>query len=162
MVHGRKFSINPCLPLVALPALHLFLVAFTILVSVRVPGGAYYRILGIDPLAAVVGMVDEGTIFYAVLLVFGTAWWLFIGSIGWKSRDVDMSRPIAALGALLSLFSAAVGIAMTEGPFHEDVHDGVLSVGAIFQYICVGMLCLGALVVTIYSAMAALRRKRRV
>jgi hypothetical protein len=151
----NRFSANSYLPLAALPALYLLLIAFTVLVSLNVPGGAYYRIFGVDPVAAAVGMVYEGAEFYAVLFLVGTAWWLFIGTIGWKSRNRNISRTGAVLGALLSLVSALIGVAMTKDVFHQDLNEGALSLAAIFQYMGVGMLCLGALVVAIYAAMAA-------
>jgi hypothetical protein len=155
MANEKRYSITPYLPLVALPALHALLVAFTMLVSLSVPGGAYYRIFGVDPLAAAVGMVYEGAVFYAVLLLAGTAWWFFIGMIGWKSINRNMGRPVAIIGALLSLLSSLVGITMTKDVLYQDLHRGLLSLTAIFQYAGVGMLCLGAFVVTIYAVIAA-------
>jgi hypothetical protein len=132
------------------------------IISVRVPGGAYYRIFGVDPVGLGVGMISEGAIFYAALLLFGTAWWFFIGTIGWKSRIGNMNRPIAALGALLSLSSAVIAIVITKDALYQDLRDGSLSFAAIVQYACVGMLCLGALVITIYSMTAALGRNKPV
>jgi len=46
----KRFSVTSHLALAGLPALNLLLVAFTMIV----PGGAYYRIFGVDPLAAAV------------------------------------------------------------------------------------------------------------
>jgi hypothetical protein len=155
LVPEKRFSITPYLPLVTLPAFYVLLVVFTMLVSVNVPGGAYYRIFGVDPLAAAVGMVYEGAGFYTVLFLSGTVWWFFIGTIGWKSRNRNISRPASILGTLLSLLSVLIGIAMTKDAFHHDLNGGALSLAAIFQYAGVGILCLGAFVVTIYAVAAA-------
>jgi hypothetical protein len=162
MMEEQKPFIHSYLSLAALPGLNLFLVVLTILVSTSVPGGTYYRIFGVDPVAGAVGMVDEGVLFFSVLLLVGTGWWFFIGYIGWKSRKGMLSRPIAALGAMLSLFSALTRIMATKQTVLQDLRDAKMSVGALCQYACVGLLCLGALVVTIYSASAALGRRKTV
>jgi hypothetical protein len=145
-----------------LPGLHLSLIIFTMFVSAYVPGGAYYRIFGVDPVGVGVGMVSEGAIFYATLLLCGTAWWFFVGAIGWKSAAGGLSRPFAGMGALLSVFTLVTGIALTKDVVSQDIRDGVLSLSAIVQYACVGLLCFGALIVTFYSTMAAFGRTKGV
>jgi hypothetical protein len=136
---------------------YLLLIVLTMVLSATPPGGAYYRMLGVNPLAAMIGMASEGAPFYGVLFLLGTAWWFFIGAIGWSSKSGTMSRPIAALGALLSVFSALAGIGMTTVAMRQD-HE--FSLGAVLQYACVGLLCLGALIVTIYSAKTAFGLRR--
>ena len=148
-------------PLVVLPAIHVILVALTMVLSRDTPGGAYYRIFGVDPLSAMPMMVYDGTLAVIVfILVFGTAWWYFIGRIGWESSQARMSRFGAGLGALLTLFFGVVGVALSMGIVNEDKNDGALSAGAILQYFLVGFLCLGAFVSASCSAKHALRRTK--
>ncbi len=131
------------IPLLLLPGLYVLLAAFTMFQSVRVAGGTYHRIFGVNPVAAVVGMVSEGGWFYGFLLVFGTLWWFCIGYVGWKSWEGSVSRPSSALGVLISLLSVALGVGLTQETLGHD--DAALSAGAIIQYVSVGVLCLGAL-----------------
>jgi hypothetical protein len=126
----------------AVPALYLLLVVFTMYVSSQVPGGAYYRIFGVAPLAAVIG----------------TAWWVLVAYCGWKSKESGM---VAAASALMSLVSVVVMAAvMTKSPFYQDMREGLLSVSAVFQYVGVGVLCLGALTIAIYSTWIAFGRNK--
>src|SRR5579863_5633418 len=111
MVRGAISFIRFYRLLFLLPAVHLLLIILTIFVSAHVPGGAYHRIIGVDPVGAAVGMVSEGAIFYVTLLLCGTAWWLFIGAIGWTSAAGSLSRPFAGLGASLSAFTLLTVIA---------------------------------------------------
>jgi hypothetical protein len=141
----------------AVPALYLLLVVFTMYVSSQVPGGAYYRIFGVAPLAAVIGMVHEGANFYVALLLFGTAWWVLVAYCGWKSKESGM---VAAASALMSLVSVVMAAVMTKSPFYQDMREGLLSVSAVFQYVGVGVLCLGALTIAIYSTWIAFGRNK--
>ncbi len=63
------------LPLIVLPSIHFSLIVLTILLSLKTAGGAVYRVFGVDPLAAVFMMADEGIALPVVgaLLIFGTA-----------------------------------------------------------------------------------------
>ena len=160
MNRPARLAIGSRLRLAALPVVHLFLIVLTMILSYKNPADAYYRIFGVDPLAAAVGMVSEGSAFYGALLIFGTAWWYFIGWIGWVSRNGRINRLSAGLGAILALFFGIIGAKMSTDIFRQDLDDGVLSAGAILQYASLGVLCLGAFVVAAYSAMAALRRKK--
>jgi hypothetical protein len=146
--------------LAVLPAIYSLLALFTILISTTAPGGAYYRIIGVNPLAAMVGMVSEGALFYAALLIFGPAWWFFIGAIGATSRRGGIRRPIAGLGALLSLAFAFGATAMTKSALDEDLRGAGMSAVAVIQYALVGALIWGALVVTFQSTKAAVARGR--
>jgi len=146
--------------LLPLPSLYILLVVFTMIQSTKVDGGTYYRILGVNPILFVVGMVSDGTLFYAFLLVFGTFWWSCIGFIGRKSWDGNASRISGALGVFVAVCTGAIGILMTKDVFYQDQDAGTLSLGAIFQYAGVGMLCLGAIVVAIYAAKTALGHKK--
>ena len=73
-----------------------------------------------------VGMVSEGWPFYVALLL-GAARWLFIGAIGWRTVEGKMSRLIAALGGLLSCFSAFIGEAFSlVGAFKSLIENPVM------------------------------------
>lgn len=158
MVQTKGASVGRYIPLLLLPGLYVLLVTFTMLQSARVAGGTYYRILGVNPAAAAVGMASDGGLFYGFLLVFGTFWWFYIGYIGWKSWDGSVSRLSSALGAIISLVSVALGMGLTQDTFRHD--DITLSVGAVIQYASVGVLCLGALAATISSMIAVFRRNK--
>jgi fumarate reductase subunit D len=155
MANHRNSSAATYIPILALLTLYVLLVAFTIVCSVNVPGGAYYRILGLCPVG-MIGMVYEGPKLDVVLLVSGAAWWLLIGVIGWTSKNRMISRTPALLGALVCLVSAVMSVALTLSPLSEDLHDGNLSLSAILQYGVAAILFLGAVAATIYSAAVAL------
>ena len=161
MPRAISLSTAPALPLVVLPTIHVILVALSMFLSINIPGGAYYRIFGVDPFSAMFMMVYDGTLAVIVfILILGTAWWYFIGRIGWESSQGRMSRLGAGLGALLTLFFGVIGVALSKGVVYEDIHDGALSAGAILQYVLAGLLCLGAFVAAGYSAKHALRGKK--
>lgn len=138
MTREKRLAIKSHLALVVLPTVYVSLVVFTRILSAKEPGGTYYRVLGVNPLAAAVGMVYEGGIFFGVLLIFGTAWWSLIGVIGQETRNGNRSRLSAALGAFLSLFSGVIGAVLTNGVLYRDLHDSGLPVWALLQYACVG------------------------
>jgi hypothetical protein len=149
------------LPLLILPTIHVLLVTLTIILSSNTPGGAYDRIVGVDPLGLGVLMIFDGTLAVAgFFLIFGTAWWYFIGRIGWESSQGRLSRFGAGSGALLTLFFGATGVILTKSVVNGDIRGGTLSAGAIIQYVLVGLLCVGAFVAACYSSKHALRRKK--
>jgi hypothetical protein len=156
MVQAKSLSVSRFIPFLALPALYVFLVTFTMIQSTGVPGGTYYRIFGVNPMAAAVGMVSEGALFFGILIVWGTFWWFYVGWIGRKSWEGSVSRLSSALGAVLSLLSALAGVGLTHSIPGSD--DSALQAGAIVQYACVGLLCLSAVGAAIYSTIAVLRQ----
>jgi hypothetical protein len=158
MLEEKSVSVNRLIPGLALPGVYVFLVTFTMIQSTRVPGGTYYRIFGVNPMAIAVGMVSEGALFFGVLLVFGTFWWFYIGWIGRKSCEGIVSRFSSALGAVLSLLSALAGVGITHSILSSDASS--LRLGAIVQYASVGLLCLGAVVAAIDSTIAVVRRSK--
>lgn len=147
------------LSLIVLPSIHVILVAVTILLSLKTAGGAYYRLVGVDPLAAVFMMADEGVALSVVgaILIFGTAWWYFIGRIG--CRRGKLSRVGSALGAILALFFGVIGFLISKQTFLSDFNNGQLSAGALFQYFCVAAILAGAFISAIYSTKATFRKK---
>jgi hypothetical protein len=158
MVQEKSLSVSRFILFLPLPSIYVFLVTFTMIQSTKVPGGTYYRIFGVNPIAAAVGMVSEGALFFGVLLVWGTFWWFYIGWIGRKSWEGSVSRPSSALGAVLSLLSALAGVGLAHSVPGSDA--SALQAGAIVQYACVGLLCLSAVAVAIYSTIAVLRRNK--
>ena len=160
MLEEKSLSVSRFIPVLALLGIYVFLVTFTMIQSTRVPGGTYYRIFGVNPMAIVVGMVSEGLLFFGVLLVFGTFWWFYIGWIGRKSSEGSVSRFSSALGAVLSLISALAGVGITHSILSSDA--SAIRLGAIVQYACVGLLCLGAVLAAIDSTVAVVRRNKTV
>jgi hypothetical protein len=144
--------------LAVLPLIHVLLVLLSMFLSVNTPGGAYYRLFGVDPLSAMVLMVYDGTpAVIGFILILGTGWWYFLGRIGWESSQGRLSRFGAGLGALLTLFFGATGVLLTKGVINEDIQERTLSTAAIIQYVLVGLLCIGAFVSALYSSKRALR-----
>jgi len=162
MTLGKRIAFPTYVALLALPSIHVFLVVLTMIVSIGTPGGAYYRIFGVNPVAGAVGMITEGPVFFVALFVCGTAWWYFIGLIAWKSRRGRITPISAGLGAVLALFSGAVGASASRDALYQDLHDRVLSVGPIFQYACIALICTGSFVTAYYAATAALRKNKAV
>jgi hypothetical protein len=151
-------SVGRYIPLLVLPSLYALLIAFTILQSTKVAGGTYYRIFGVNPIAAVVGMTSEGGMFYAFLVGFGILLWFYIGYVGWKSWEGSLSRPSSVLGAFISLMSVVCAVGLTRDTFtHEET---AMSAGAVIQYAGAGVLCLGALAATLSSTIAVFRRNK--
>ena len=151
-------SVGRYIPLLVLPSLYALLIAFTILQSTKVAGGTYYRIFGVNPIAAVVGMTSEGGMFYAFLVGFGILLWFYIGYVCWKSWRGNLSLPSSALGAFISLISVMFAVELTRETFRHD--DTTSSTGAVIQYASVGVLCLGALAAALSSTMGVFRRKK--
>jgi hypothetical protein len=161
MIPGKRAGDWFGLSLLILPAVHVSLIVLTILLSLNTPGGAYYRLLGVDVLAAPVLMVNENPIIInAVFLIFGTAWWYFIAKIGWASNNGRMTRLGSGLGALLALTFAVIGTGMSRDVLYEDFDAGQLSVPVILQYALIAAICFGAFISAIYSIVAVVRPKR--
>jgi hypothetical protein len=142
--------------------MHFSLVVLTILLSLKTAGGTYFRIFGLDPLAAAFMMADEGVALPVVeaLLILGTAWWYFIGRIGWASNRGKLSRVGSALGAILVLFFIVVGFLLAKQTFYSDFNNGQLSAGALIQYYFVAAILVGGLISAIYSMRATFRQQR--
>lgn len=157
--YGRWFS----LPLLILPATYVLLILLTVLLSLRTYGGAFYRIIGVNPVAGGLMMIyDNAVVIIEIFLISGTPWWYFIGRIGWDSKKRRIGRLSSSLGAILALFSCWAGTSMTTEVLKRDIRDGILSGVVILQYSIVGILCLGAFISAIYSAIAALKKKEAV
>jgi hypothetical protein len=144
-------------PLLILPAIYVVDIFLTAVISAGTPGGAYYRIVGIGPVAGAVGMVYDSTaVIVIAFLLSGTPWWYLIGWIGWNSRKRRTSRGSSGLGAIIALFTCFVSTSITLGNLKQDIHDKLLTSGVIFQYSLAVLLIFGALISTFYAIMATL------
>ena len=128
-----------------MPAIYVGTIAVTYTLSIGTPGGAYYRIFGLDPLAAIFGMVyDNAAIIIGVFLLTGTPWWYFVGRL-------TLAGKRRVFGGLLALFTFLIVISATLDPLKQDLHNGVLSSAVMFQYSLTALLCLGALTSAVYG-----------
>ena len=148
---GRWFS--P--PLTILPSIYVVVIVLTAMLSVDTPGGTFYRIVGINPVAGVSMMVCHNVpIIVGIFLVSGTPWWYLVGRIGWESRKRKISRLSLGLGAVLTLFTGWVATSVTADILKQDIHGGFVTGPVILQYMFVAFLCVGALLSTICAVIA--------
>jgi hypothetical protein len=155
------------MPVVVLPSLHAVLCFLTLLVSRRTPGGAWYRLVGIDfPLFAFAmplrGFDGELAVF-AIVLLLGTSWWYLIGRVGWSSH---IGRLRSSGATVLALSVSLIGPAIWADTFHRDIREAALKGVALtdavrLQYLLVGLLCIGALLSAISSATAVWTKHNR-
>jgi len=135
--------------LAILPGIHIFLVILTVELSATTPGGAYYRIVGVDPVVAGLLMVYEGVFIHLCFLLVGTAWWFGVGLLGWLSRGGRVSAVSRAV--VINTLIGLLGIAMVIPVFRRDLVNGVVSLAVGLQYLCAGLLCIGAFVSAAYA-----------
>jgi hypothetical protein len=154
----RPLILDGTIPLLILPALYLTLATFTMLQSNEIPGGSYFRIFGVNPLAAIVGMATEGAAFYAAVFGFGALWWYYIGFVGWKSFRGTLSRMSSGFGAFIAAATAIIGAGLTRETIAQD--QARLTAGAIFQYAIIAVLFVGAIAAAVSGAIATFRRSR--
>jgi hypothetical protein len=151
-------SIRPSL--IILPAVYVAAVALAQVLSMSTPGGAYYRLLPVNPFAAAAMMVVENdSAILAVLLVSGIPAWYLIGRIGWEGRTGRRSRVTLGLEALLSLLASLVCITLAVSVLRQDLSGGHLSAWAVIQYWLDGILCFGAILSTVWALLGALMRR---
>jgi hypothetical protein len=151
----RDNSFSP--PFLALPGLYLCCILVTALLSIRMPGGAYYRVFGICPPVAALGMVfDNAALIIGAFVVVGTPWWYLVGRIGGSGlgRQPSLVSPLA--GAAIAIFTCFVSTSISFGVFKEDMQEHDMDAGAIVQYALIFLLCLGALAAALYSLAATL------
>ena len=155
MCHGKDGARWWSPPLLILPAVHGFLIVLTAWLQSRTNWG-YYRLIGVDFLAVPLAMCcgDPSGLLFGIFLVIGTTWWYFIGRIGWESKQGRIGRVTAGLAALLALLFALVGTVGSAVIFRHDFRDRALSAAIGLQYVCAGILCMGAFVSTFYSVRA--------
>jgi hypothetical protein len=146
-----------------LPGIYVATIVLTTTLSAKTPGGAYYRIFGICPAVASLGMVfDNAVVLVGAFLLVGTPWWYLVGRIGWDSYDRRHGVLPPTVGAVFALFTCFISTAMTVGAYRGDIHDGAFRNAAIAQYWLVSLLCLGALVSMLFALWAALTPNKRI
>ena len=139
-----------------LPGIYVATIAVTAVISVATPVGAYYRIIGICPPAASVGMVfDNLGVLVGTFLLLGTPWWYLVGRIGWDGYEHRRSFVGSVGGAAIALLTCFISGVMTYGTFIHDGNGGTFRVGIIAQYWLVGLLCLGSLASMLCALQAA-------
>jgi len=139
-------------PLIILPMLYFAVVVLTAILSLGTPGGAFYRIIGIDPFVGAFMMVyDNAALIVGAFLVSGLPWWYFVGRIGWESRKRRIGRWSSGLGVCLTLFTCSVSTAVSLSVLKQDRREGALTVAVIAQYSLLALLCFEAFVSTIYA-----------
>lgn len=144
-----------------LPGIYLSLILLTAALSAKTPGGTYYRIWGICPPVASLGMIFENaTVLVVAFLLIGTPWWYWVGRIGWDSYGRRRGGSEATRGAIFALFTCLVSTAMTLGVYKSDIRDGAFKSAAIAQYWMVSLLCLGAFLSGLLALRAALTPTR--
>lgn len=143
-------------PSLILPGIYVGTILLTTVISIGMPGGAYYRIFGTCPLVASLGMVNDKTaIIVGAFLIVGTPWWYLVGRIGWSARKRMSGLLSPAVGALIALFTCFVASSMTLGVFKQDIRDGGVRGIAIVQYLLVALLCCGALASGVFALVSA-------
>lgn len=136
MIQDRWFKA----PLFLLPSLHLFLCVLATMLSGSYDGWGWSRMMGVDPFCAPVLMVIESLPkIFAIFAGVGTAFWAFVGFLGWRSYQGKLSRLGSLLGAVLICFFLVVGFSLTIDLIHQERQMGVLIASGIFQFLLVGV-----------------------
>lgn len=138
--------------LLALPLLHLLLVAVTILAP-----GEWIRIIAVDPF--VVPFLFSGGVTADILfVVVGTLLWFLIGYVGWRSTEDKINSPFGIVfGVFVSLFSI-VGVLFSCFVLLADIEGRRFEFVLILQEILVALLWVGALT-TSFCCFGAASRK---
>jgi hypothetical protein len=139
MQQKQARSIWRFIPYLTLPGLYVFIVVFTVLQSFREPGGTFFRLVGINPLAVMAAIVSESMVYE--FLGGGIVWWFGIAWIWKASREGRVSSLSIGLGCVLSLASALSAVVGTYSSLSSEMH--ALSPVGVIQYVCIGLFCLG-------------------
>jgi hypothetical protein len=143
------------------PGIYVVIVVLTTVLSLKTPGGAYCRIIGLCPLAGSVGMVfDNAAVIVAAFLLLGTPWWYMVGRISWDSHEGRRGFLTSLGGVAIALFTCFISSAMTRQVFRQDSHSGRFTTAMIAQYWLVALLCLWSLVSTLFALGAAVSPPR--
>jgi hypothetical protein len=144
-----------------LPGIYVATIFLTAALSLGTPGGAYYRIWGICPPVASLGMVvDNDAVIVGAFLLLGTPWWYLVGRIGRDGHERRRGLLRPTVGAVIALFTCFISSAMTLDPVREDIRDNALKSAAIAQYSLVALLCVGALLGILFAVVAAVSPSR--
>jgi hypothetical protein len=130
--------------LLALPGVHLFLVAVTILAP-----GELIRVIGVDPFVFPF-MFSKDSVVTAVFLIVGTLWWFTIGYLGWRSANESIGQTLGWISGIFILFLSVLGILFSLGMLILDIQERRLEVVLVTQEVLVALLCSGGLASSIY------------
>jgi hypothetical protein len=149
-----KPRIEPLLLL--LPGLYAATVLLTFALSLDTPGGAYYRIIAVNPLAALfMWRVQNDIALTAVFLVIGLPWWYLVGRIGSEGTRRSYSRLRLGLGALFCASILLLGSSVTIDTLKQDARDNFVTGAVMLQYALVAALCVGAGISTLCAVIGA-------
>ena len=137
--------------LLALPGVHLLLVAVTILAP-----GELIRVLGVDPFVFPF-MFSKDSVVIAVFLIFGTFWWFAIGYVGWRGASESAGRTFGWSSGVLLLLLSLLGILFSVGMLLEDIGGKRYEAILFIQEFLVALLCSGALASSLFCFKAAVR-----
>ncbi|SRR6266481_3245402 len=135
----------------ALPGVHLLLVAVTILAP-----GELIRVIGVDPFVFPF-MFSRDSVVIAVFLIFGTLWWSAIAYVGWHSANETSGRTFGWISGVLLLLLSVLGILFSIGMSFEDIAEKRFEAVLIIQEFLAALLCAGALASSLYCFRAAAR-----
>lgn len=137
--------------LLALPGVHLLLVAVTFLAP-----GELIRVLGVDPFVFPF-MFSKDWIVIAVFLIFGTLWWFAIGYVGWRGASESAGRTFGWSSGVVLLLLSSLGILFSIGMLLEDIGGKRFEAVLLIQEFLVALLCAGALASSLFCFNAATR-----
>jgi hypothetical protein len=152
-----KPRIEPLLLL--LPSLYAASVLLTFALSLDTPGGAYYRIIAVNPLAALfMWRVENDIALTAVFLVIGVPWWYLVGRIGLEGMNRSCSRFRLGAGALFCALVLLLGSSLTIDVLRQDARDSFVTGAVILQYALIAALCVGAGISTLCAVIGVFER----
>jgi hypothetical protein len=135
----------------ALPGVHLLLVAVTVLAP-----GELIRVLGVDPFVFPF-MFSKDSVVISVFLVVGTLWWFAIGYVGWRSSNESGGHTFGWISGVVLLLLSLAGILFSIGMLFLDIREKRLEAVLCIQEFLVALLCSGALASSLFSFRAAAR-----
>ena len=146
--------------LLLLPGLYAATVLLTFALSLTTPGGAYYRIIVINPLAAgFIWGVESDVGLTAVFLVTGVPLWYLVGRIGSQGIRRSASRLRLGVGALFCVSPLLLGGPETLDILSQDARDNFVTHAVVLQYVLVAALFVGAAISAACAAIGALHRR---
>ncbi len=109
------------LPIV-LPTIHVALTVLTLLPDKKAASGGNPFVCVDFPFSLpLVARGDTPTVL--VVAVLATAWWCFVGQIGWSSRQHKINRALSVLGAVLEFLICAFDFSLMADEFQRIVRD---------------------------------------
>jgi hypothetical protein len=139
---------------VVLPTIHIIFCAVSAIAGEKVAsGGNPFVCVDLPFSLPLVAREDSMTVI--IVAVLATAWWYFIGQIGWSSNQGRMSRFGSALGALLVGFIIAADSFLMISQFSLIFSERNFGAVDVVIYSLAALLLSGGVVSATYSALAA-------